>query len=72
MTLNELTQEVADYLTKKLPDVNPATLCEITEFFVMKSNNFASDIIMKNNEQWVKLIKRNDEFYIELIKRYKQ
>ena len=71
MTLNELTQEVAGYLTKKLPDANPAILYEIIEFFVMKSNNFASDMIMKNNEQWVKQIKRNDEFYIELIKRYK-
>ena len=72
MTLNELTQEVADYLTNKLPDVNPATLCEITEFFVMKSHNFASDMMTKSNEQWLKQINRNDEFYIELIKRYKQ
>lgn len=71
MTLNELTQEVVDYLTKKLPDVNQATLLEIAEFFVMKSNNYASDMVVKNSETWLKHMKRNDEWYLEMIKRYK-
>ena len=69
MGLHEYTQEVVDYLVKKLPDANPATLCEIAEFFTMKTNNYTSDMIAKNSEQWTKQIQRNDEFYIEFIKR---
>ena len=71
MTLNEYSQEVFDYMVKKLPDVNQATLCEIAEFFAMKSNNFAYDMMTKNSEQWLKYIRKNDDFYIELMKRYK-
>ena len=71
MTLNEYSQEVLDYMVKKLPDVNPATLCEIAEFFAMKSNNFAYDMIAKNSEQWLKHIERNDKWYLEMMKRCK-
>lgn len=71
MELHEYTQEVVDYMAKKLPDVNPATLCEIAEFFVMKTSNYTSDMIAKNNKQWWKHIQRNDEFYIEFMKRCK-
>ena len=71
MTQNEYAQEVFDYMVKKLPDVNQATLLEITEFFVMKSNNYASDMVAKNSETWLKHMKRNDEWYLEMLKRYK-
>lgn len=71
MTLEKYAQEVFDYMVNKLPDVNHATLYEITEFFVLKSNNFSNDMIEKNNELWLKNMKKNDDFYIELMKRYK-
>ena len=71
MTLVEYTQEVLDYMVKKLPDVNHATLCEIAEFFAMKSNNFAYDMTAKNSEQWIKHIERNDKWYLEIMKRCK-
>lgn len=71
MTLEKYTQEVFDYMTKKLPDVNQATLCEIAEFFAIKSNNFAYDMIAKNSEQWLKHIERNDKWYLEMMKRCK-
>ena len=58
MTLNEYSQEVLDYMIKKLPDVNQATLYEVTEFFVMKSNNFATDMIAENNTRWQEELKR--------------
>ena len=71
MELHEYTQEVVDYLVKKIPDVNTATLYEIAEFFTMKTNNYTSDMITKNSEQWLKHMQKNDEFYIEVMKRYK-
>lgn len=58
MTLNEYSQEVLDYMVKKLPDVNTATLCEIAEFFALKSHNFASDMVTENNKQWHEELKR--------------
>lgn len=69
MTLSEYTQEVIDYMVKKLPDVNPATLCEIAEFFTMKTNNYTYDTMNENNKQWLRHMQRNDEFYIEWIKK---
>lgn len=72
MTLDEYTKEVFDYMVKKLSDVNQATLYEIAEFFVLKSNNFAFDRVAENNKQWLETMKRNDNFYIKLIEGYKQ
>lgn len=69
MTLNEYTQEVFDYMYKKLPDVNQATLLEITEFFVMKSNNFAFDRVAENYEQWQKYTKQSNDLYIKMLER---
>jgi hypothetical protein len=68
MTLIEYTQEVADYLAKKLPDANPATLCEIAEFFAMKTNNYAQDALNKNNEQWLVIMKKQDDWYLKIMK----
>ena len=69
MTLNEYTQEVVDYLHKKLPDINPATLCEIAEFFVMKSHNFATDIVAENNKAMQKMFNNYDKKWIKLLER---
>lgn len=71
MTLNEYSQEVLDYMVKKLPDVNPATLCEIAEFFAMKTSNYTSDMIVKNGEWWLKHIESNNKLYLEMMKRCK-
>ena len=68
MTLIEYTQAVVDYLAKKLPDINPATLCEIAEFFAMKTHNYTQDELKKNNEQWLDNMKRYDEWYLHLMK----
>lgn len=61
MTLNEYSQEVANYLYNKVPDINPATICEIAEFFVMKSNNFAHDMVAENNKAWKKEFDRHNK-----------
>ena len=66
MELNKYTQEVVDYLCKKLPDVNVATILEIAEFFVMKSNNYSQDQIKKHDEHWLDQMKRHDDFYSKL------
>jgi hypothetical protein len=68
MTLEKYAQEVLDYMVNKLPDVNHATLCEIVEFFVMKTNNYAQDVLNKNNEQWLDNIKRHDDWYLKIMK----
>lgn len=69
MTLEKYTQEVFDYITKKLPDANQATLLEITEFFVMKSNNFATDIVTANNERWLKEFERYNKQWDRLVEK---
>lgn len=69
MTLNEYTQEVFDYMVKKLPDVNQATLLEITEFFVMKSNNFANDVVAEHNNLWLKEFERYNKQWDRLIEK---
>ena len=69
MTLNEYAQEVVDYLYKKLPDINPATLCEIAEFFVMKSSNFANDQIAESNKVMQKIFKRHDEQWMKILEK---
>ena len=69
MTLNEYAQEVLDYMVKKLPDVNPATLCEIAEFFAMKSHNFANDMIAENNKSWHEHLKRDEKHMDRLLER---
>ena len=71
MTLHEYTQEVIDYLCKKLPDVNVATLYEIAEFFAMKTSNYAQDEIKTNNQSWFGNMKRYDDFWIKLMKKEK-
>lgn len=69
MTLNEYTQEVYDYLDKKLPNCNPATLCEIAEFFVMKSSNFANDLLVEHNTAMQKMIDRRDKQWIKVLEK---
>ena len=71
MTLGEYAQEVVDYLCKKLPDINPATIVEIAEFVTAKASNYAQDDIKKNNQSWFGGMKRHDEFYLELMKKGK-
>jgi len=72
MTLNEYAQEVFDYMAKKLPDINQATLLEIVEFFAMKSNNFVSDKIEESNKEWRKEFDRYDKkWQIFIAKFYK-
>ena len=68
MTLSEYTSEVNKYLRAKLPDVNHATLYEIAEFFVMKSNNFASDMVADNNKTWQEVFKRHNKQWCEIMK----
>lgn len=69
MTLNEYVQEVVNYLYNKLPDVNPATICEIAEFFVMKSSNFANDKIAENNSMWQKEFERYNKQWDKLVEK---
>ena len=69
MTLNEYTKEVFDYMVNKLPDVNHATLLEITEFFVMKSNNFANDIVAEHNKLWYKEFERYNKQWDRLVEK---
>ena len=69
MTLNEYAQDVLDYMIKKLPDVNQATLIEITEFFIMKSNNFSADKIAENNQEWQNALKRHDKRWDKFIEK---
>ena len=69
MTLNEYTKEVFEYMVNKLPDVNQATIMEITEFFVMKSNSFATDIVAENNDRWHKELERYNKQWDRLIEK---
>lgn len=69
MTFEKYVYEVYDYLHAKLPDTNDATLCEIAEFFVMKSNNFAHDMIEKNNEMWRKEFERSNKQFDKLLEK---
>lgn len=69
MTLGDYAQEVVDYLCKKIPDINPATILEIAEFATMKANNYAQDEIKKNNQSWFDAMKKHDEFLHKLYER---
>ena len=69
MTLYDYAQEVFDYMSAKLPDVNQATLYEITEFFVFKSSNFASDAVTENSKQWSEELKKYGNQMDRLLKR---
>lgn len=69
MTLEKYAQEVFDYMINKLPDVNHATLYEIAEFFVLKSNNFASDMIVENNKSWQESFRRYEKQVDKIIER---
>ena len=69
MTLEQYAREVFDYMVNKLPDVNHATLCEITEFFVLKSNNFSIDKVEENNKLWQENMKRYEKQVDKFIER---
>jgi hypothetical protein len=69
MTLEKYTQEVFDYMCKKLPDVNQAVLYEVAEFFVLKSNNFAYDMIAENNTRWLKEFERYNKQWDRLVEK---
>ena len=72
MTLNEYAKQIIDYLCNKIPDINPATIQEIAEFFVMKSDNFAKDEIAKNNKSWYKELGKRDEQWKWVIKAFEK
>ena len=69
MTLNKYAQEVFDYLVKKLPDTNQATLLEITEFVTMKSQNLADDKISENNQTWQKALETHDRRWDQFLEK---
>ena len=68
MTLGEYAQEVVDYLCKKIPGIDPATVIEIAECLTAKTANYAQDEIKENNKNWFDTLKQHDNFYINLIK----
>lgn len=69
MTLNEFAQDVVDYLYKKLPDVNEATLLEIAELMTAKAFNYAQDELKASNEKWSEQFRKSNEVYFDWIKR---
>ena len=69
MTLGNYVQEFVDYLCKKIPDINQATLMEIAEFAAMKAQNYVYDEVKKNNQSWYEGMKRHDDLYLQLMKR---
>ena len=69
MTLGDYAQEITNYLCKKLPCVDTATILEIAEFAAMKANNYTQDEIKKNNESWYDAMKKHDEFLHKLYER---
>lgn len=68
MTLGEYAQEVVDYLSKKIPDINMSTAMEIAEFATMKANNYAQDEIKANNKSWYDGIKRYDDLILKFMR----
>ena len=69
MTLGNYAQEFVDYLCKKIPDINQATLMEIAEFATMKACNYANDEIKRNNKSWYDGFKRSEDLYMQVAKR---
>ena len=68
MTLEEYTREVVEYLSNKIPDINAATAYEIAEFFVMKSNNFATDKVAENVKLWQETLRKNDRHWEKFVR----
>lgn len=69
MTLGDYAQEIVDYLCKKIPGIDPATVLEVAEFATMKANNYVQDEIKKNNSSWFDAMKKHDEFLYKLYER---
>ena len=69
MTLNDFTKDVADYLCKKLPDANAATLLEIAEFTTMKAYNYAQDEIKASYEKWFDGQKKSNDLFLKYIEK---
>ena len=67
MTLNDFTQDVANYLYKKLPDANAATLLEIAEFTTMKAYNYAQDEIKESYQKWYDGQKKANDLFLKYI-----
>lgn len=70
MTLTKYVSEIDDYLVKKLPDTNHATLCEIAEFFAMKSHNYATDCVLECEKIWREELNRSNKKYDDLLEMY--
>lgn len=71
MTIIELAQDTADYLSKKFPDVNVASIAEAAEYVAMRANNYTQDVVKeelnKSNEFWLKHTKRIEDFYYKFL-----
>lgn len=69
MTLNDFAKEVSDYMYKKLPDVNAATILEIAEFTTMKAHNYTIDELEIANEKWCKYQDQANKLYLKYIEK---
>ena len=72
MTLNDFTQDIANYLCKKLPDVNVATLLEIAEFTTMRAYNYTQDEIKEASIKWCDQQKKANDLFLKYIEKRMQ
>ena len=69
MTLEKYAQDIYNYLTSKITDIEPHTAAEIAEFVAMKTYNFTCDAITEINKMWSKEFKRSSESWEKLLRK---
>ena len=71
MTLIELAQDTADYLSNKFPDANAAAIAEAAEYIAMRASNYTQDVVKeelnKSNEFWIKHSQRIEDLYYKYL-----
>ena len=71
MTIIEFAQDTADYLSKKFPDVNVASIAEAAEYIAMRASNYTQDVLKeelnKSNEFWLKHTRRIEDLYYKCL-----
>ena len=71
MTIIEFAHDAADYLSKKFPDANVASIAEAAEYLAMRANNYTQDVLKeelnKSNELWLKHTRRIEDLYYKCL-----
>jgi hypothetical protein len=69
MTLEKYAQDIYNYLTSKIPGIEPHTAAEVAEFAAMKTYNFSCDALTESNKMWSKEFERSSKSWEKLLRK---